>query len=33
MRNKSNNSGIVKRAAHAINKYGNKPIYQDGFDA
>lgn len=33
MGNKSNNSGIVKRAAHAINKYGNKPIYQDGFDA
>ena len=33
MGNKSNNLGIVKRAAHAINKYGNKPIYQDGFDA
>lgn len=27
------NSGIVKRAVHAINEYGNKPIYQDGFDA
>ena len=33
MINKFQNSGIIKRAAHAINEHGNKPIYQDGFDA
>ena len=29
MINKFQNSGIIKRAAHAINEHGNKPIYQD----
>ena len=33
MGDKSKNSGIIKRAAHAINEHGNKSIYQDGFDA
>ena len=33
MGDKFKNSGIIKRAAHAINEHGNKPIYQDGFDA
>lgn len=33
MINKFQNSGIIKRVAHAINKHGDKPIYQDGFDA